>query len=107
MLTSRPFWVERIETLWRSRNIVWLAGARRLGKTVLSRQIPKAQVFNCDLPSVRERLADPELRAFRDAYPDGPNLLCCPLAAEPYPKRCAEFTVTVCAPQDAGALLDA
>ena len=61
MLTSRPFWVERIETLWRSRNIVWLAGARRLGKTVLSRQLPKVQVFNCDLPSVRERLADPEL----------------------------------------------
>ena len=61
MLTSGPFWVERIETLWRSRNVVWLAGARRLGKTVLGRQIPKAQVFNCDLPSVRERLADPEL----------------------------------------------
>lgn len=61
MLTPRPFWVDRIETLWRSRNIVWLAGARRLGKTVLGRQIPGAQVFNCDLPSVRERLADPEL----------------------------------------------
>ena len=61
MLTPRPFWVDRIETLWRSRNIVWLAGARRLGKTVLGRQIPEAQVFNCDLPSVRERLADPEL----------------------------------------------
>ena len=61
MLTPRPFWVERIETLWRSRNVVWLAGARRLGKTVLGRQVPQAQVFNCDLPSVRERLADPEL----------------------------------------------
>lgn len=61
MLTPRPFWVDRIETLWRSRNIVWLAGARRLGKTVLGRQIPEAQIFNCDLPSVRERLADPEL----------------------------------------------
>jgi hypothetical protein len=61
MSTPRPFWVDRIETLWQSRNIVWLAGARRLGKTVLGRQFPEAQVFNCDLPSVRERLADPEL----------------------------------------------
>ena len=61
MLTPRPFWVDRIEGLWRSRSIVWLAGARRLGKTVLGRQVPEAQVFNCDLPSVRERLADPEL----------------------------------------------
>ena len=59
MLTPRPFWVDRIETLWRSRNIVWLAGARRLGKTVLGGQIPETRVFNCDLPSVRERLADP------------------------------------------------
>ena len=61
MLMPRPFWVDRIETLWRTRSIVWLAGARRLGKTVLGRHVPEAQVFNCDLPSVRERLADPEL----------------------------------------------
>lgn len=61
MFMPRPFWVDRVETLWRSRSIVWLAGARRLGKTVLAGQIPRAQIFNCDLPSVRERLADPEL----------------------------------------------
>ena len=199
VLTPRPFWVDRIEALWRSRSIVWLAGARRLGKTVLGRQVPEARVFNCDLPSVRERLADPELfyaslaadcrivldevhraddpsgllkigadehpgvrilatgsstlhasarfrdslagrkwpvrlfavatgrdrvaaveakvspqafdarslRAFRAAYPQGPNLLCCPLVAEPYPKRFAELTVTVCAPFHAGSLIEA
>ena len=61
VFTPRSFWVDRIEALWRSRSIVWLAGARRLGKTVLGHQTPEAQVFNCDLPSVRERLADPEL----------------------------------------------
>ena len=56
----RSFWVDRIERAWDSRNIVWLSGARRLGKTVLSRQLPDARYFNCDLPSVRNRLADPE-----------------------------------------------
>ena len=56
----RSFWINRIEHAWESRSIVWLSGARRLGKTVLSRQVPKARYFNCDLPSVRERLADPE-----------------------------------------------
>lgn len=57
---SRPFWVSRILDLWKTRSIVWLAGARRLGKTVLAGQIPGGTVFNCDLPSVRTRLADPE-----------------------------------------------
>ena len=56
----RSFWINRIEHAWESRSIVWLSGARRLGKTVLSRQVPEARYFNCDLPSVRERLADPE-----------------------------------------------
>ena len=39
---------------------MWLAGARRLGKTVLARQLAEARYFNCDLPSVRARLEDPE-----------------------------------------------
>ena len=56
----RSFWINRIEHAWESRSIVWLSGARRLGKTVLSRQVSEARYFNCDLPSVRERLADPE-----------------------------------------------
>ena len=70
---SRPFWVNRIERAWDSRNIVWLSGARRLGKTVLSRQLPDARYFNCDLPSVRDRLADPE--AFFAHLPPGSRIV--------------------------------
>ena len=39
---------------------VWLTGPRRVGKTVLARQFPAATFLNCDLPSVADRLADPE-----------------------------------------------
>lgn len=69
----RPFWLNRIERAWDSRNIVWLSGARRLGKTVLSRQVPDARYFNCDLPSVRDRLADPE--AFFAHLPPGSRVV--------------------------------
>ena len=69
----RPFWLNRIKRAWDSRNIVWLSGARRLGKTVLSRQVPDARYFNCDLPSVRDRLADPE--AFFAHLPPGSRVV--------------------------------
>ena len=71
-LHPRPFWVRRILDLGQSRSIVWLAGARRLGKTVLARQIPGVRHFNCDLPSVRARLADPE--EFFASLPDGSRI---------------------------------
>ena len=72
-LIPRSFWVNRIEGAWRSRTIVWLSGARRLGKTVLSGQIPNARYLNCDLPSVRDRLADPE--AFFAHLPTGSRIV--------------------------------
>ena len=56
----RSFWVNRVERAWESRNIIWFSGARRLGKTVLSQQVPNVRYLNCDLPSVRDRLSDPE-----------------------------------------------
>jgi predicted AAA+ superfamily ATPase len=59
-MVDRPLWMARLIAAWRQVPIVWLTGARRVGKTVLSRAIPKAQFLNCDLPSVAERLADPE-----------------------------------------------
>jgi len=56
----RPFWSDRILASWEKAPIVWLSGVRRSGKTTLTRQIPDADYFNCDLPSVQQRLADPE-----------------------------------------------
>ena len=69
----RSFWVDGIERAWDSRNIVWLSGARRLGKTVLSRQVPDVRYLNCDLPSVRDRLADPE--SFFARLPPGSRIV--------------------------------
>jgi len=40
---------------------VWLSGVRRIGKTVLCRQLERTEFFNCDLPSVQRQLSDPEV----------------------------------------------
>ncbi len=57
---QRPFWLEKIESAWQRRPIVWLSGARRVGKTTLAKMLSDAVYMNCDLPSVGRRLADPE-----------------------------------------------
>jgi uncharacterized protein len=57
---DRTWWLERIETAWAQRSIVWLMGVRRTGKTVLCRSLPDTEYFDCELPSVRRQLADPE-----------------------------------------------
>ena len=43
------------------RNVVWLSGVRRVGKTTLARTLPGARYFDCELPRVRIELEDPEL----------------------------------------------
>ena len=59
-MIKRPFWTERLAAAWKQASIVWLTGPRRAGKTVLAQSIPDAEFLNCDLPSVAERLRDPE-----------------------------------------------
>lgn len=56
----RKFWQDRLLQTWQSVPIAWLAGVRRVGKTTLARSLPNHTYLNCDLPSVVERLADPE-----------------------------------------------
>ena len=57
---ERPFWVDRIERAWERRSIVWLVGVRRAGKTVLCRALKEVEYLDCELPSVRRILEDPE-----------------------------------------------
>ena len=59
-MVKRPFWIKRIEHAWQKRPIVWLSGVRRAGKTTLAKMFGGANYFNCDLPSVVNRLSDPE-----------------------------------------------
>lgn len=49
-----------IERLWLRRNIVWLQGVRRVGKTVLCQSIDSVEYFDCELPQKRMELEDPE-----------------------------------------------
>jgi len=57
---DRSFWVDRIERSWARRSLVWVVGVRRVGKTVLCRSLADVEYLDCELPSVRRALEDPE-----------------------------------------------
>ncbi|MCZ7663107.1 MAG: DUF4143 domain-containing protein [Thermoleophilia bacterium] len=40
--------------------MVWLFGVRRIGKTTLCQSLDSAEYFDCELPTVRRQLAEPE-----------------------------------------------
>lgn len=63
----RRYWIDRIEAAWRRRSVLWLSGARRAGKTVLSQTLPGVEIFDCELPRIRRLMEDPEsfLRGLR------------------------------------------
>lgn len=63
-MRTRRYWLELIGRAWESRSVVWLAGVRRAGKTTLCRSLPGVEYFDCELPRVRNMLAQPE--AFLD-----------------------------------------
>lgn len=56
----REFWIRKIEQAWQERSIVWLAGVRRVGKTVPSRSLSDVEYYDCELPRVRRVFEDPE-----------------------------------------------
>jgi len=56
----RPSWQQRVEDAWQRRSVVWLMGVRRTGKTVLCQSLPDVDYLDCELPSTRRRLEDPE-----------------------------------------------
>jgi hypothetical protein len=59
-MVHRKLWETRIEQTWNEKSIIWLAGVRRSGKTTLCRSIERIEYFDCELPSVRRSLQDPE-----------------------------------------------
>ncbi|MEO6594225.1 MAG: ATP-binding protein [Planctomycetota bacterium] len=59
-MIDRPIWTQRLANAWQRAPIVWLAGPRRVGKTVLAQSLPDTEFLDCDLPSSAERLRDPE-----------------------------------------------
>ncbi|PKL09047.1 MAG: ATPase [Spirochaetae bacterium HGW-Spirochaetae-7] len=63
-------WLEQeIQRLWKKRSIIWLSGVRRSGKTMLCKSLTGARYLDCELPSVRHELEDPEsfLKSVQDS----------------------------------------
>ena len=59
-IVKRGYWINRIESAWHERNLIWLSGVRRSGKTVLCQSLEKVEYFDCELPRVRRQMSDPE-----------------------------------------------
>jgi len=60
MLIQRSFWQKLIQDAWLERNIIWLMGVRRVGKTSLCQSLPDIEYFDCESPRVRQLFTDPE-----------------------------------------------
>ncbi|MDE0446945.1 MAG: ATP-binding protein [Spirochaetaceae bacterium] len=59
-MVHRTHWISAIERLWEEKSVVWLRGVRRAGKTFLCQSLPNVEYFDCELPSARRELSDPE-----------------------------------------------
>ncbi len=58
-IKTRTFWLEKIQKEWQ-RSILWLSGVRRTGKTLLCKSLSDADYYDCELPSARRMMEDPE-----------------------------------------------
>lgn len=59
-MVKRTQWLTLLEQAWQRRSVLWLAGVRRAGKTVLCKSLDGVEYFDCELPRARARLEDPE-----------------------------------------------
>jgi predicted AAA+ superfamily ATPase len=59
-MVNRQFWLSQLEKAFARHSVVWLSGVRRSGKTFLCQSLPKAEYLDCELPSTRRMLEDPE-----------------------------------------------
>ena len=66
MLIERVFWKNKIEEAWLEKNVIWLMGVRRAGKTSLCQSLENVQYFDCERPRVRQLFIDPE--SFLEAH---------------------------------------
>lgn len=60
MIINRPFWQKLIEDAWAQKNIIWLMGVRRVGKTSLCQSLENIEYLDCERPRVRQLFEDPE-----------------------------------------------
>jgi predicted AAA+ superfamily ATPase len=58
---KRTLWISAVEAALEERNVVWLSGVRRSGKTTLVQSLDGVRYHACELARVRRSLEDPEL----------------------------------------------
>jgi uncharacterized protein len=59
-MVKREFWLDLVDKMWSKKPVLWMSGVRRVGKTSLCQSIADILAFDCELPSVRRTLSDPE-----------------------------------------------
>lgn len=59
-MVIRRHWIQLIEQAWSERNLIWLSGVRRVGKTCLCQSLDEVVYHDCELPRTRMKLEDPE-----------------------------------------------
>jgi hypothetical protein len=57
-MVHRRFWINSVEKAWLRRNVLWLSGVRRVGKTFLCQSLPQIEYFDCELPRIRRMMDD-------------------------------------------------
>ncbi|MPZ19438.1 MAG: AAA family ATPase [Luteitalea sp.] len=59
-MVRRRYWIERLTKAWERRSVLWLAGVRRAGKTVLCQSLDNVEYFDCELPRTRRLMEAPQ-----------------------------------------------
>jgi uncharacterized protein len=59
-MVDRSHWQEALEQAWQKRSLIWLAGVRRAGKTILCQSLDGVEYFDCELPRTRRLMEEPE-----------------------------------------------
>ena len=57
-MVNRTYWLNLINFCFKKRNIIWLHGVRRIGKTFLCKSIKGINYFDCEIPAVRREVED-------------------------------------------------
>lgn len=68
-MVKRHFWLDSINNLWKEKNVIWLTGVRRCGKTCLTQTLDNAVYFDCEISHVRREMADSY--RFLESLPEG------------------------------------
>ena len=59
-MIHRPFWQDFIEKMWEEKNVIWLMGVRRVGKTSLCQSLHDIEYFDCESMTTRNSLENYE-----------------------------------------------